>query len=285
MNLLQYRYFLIVEKHRSISKAAEELFITQPALSKQIRQFEQRIGAMLFDRKNSFELTEAGKIVKKYAEKIFADIDEMNATLAYLKSNTENNIILNVHSASKIIFELIDEFISKHPAVSFQLIQNEYPDNANLTVFSTDKILKDSNENILLLSERIKVALPASHPLTEKKEITLSDLDNEPFIFLTKDSNLRNIIDNILYSKRFISKIVFESNNPQVVQAMIEKGIGLSFIPECSWKLTTSNIELRDISGETMIRNIYLQINNPNSCTKLERKFIEFLVANFSCIK
>lgn len=282
MNLLQLQYFLTVAKHNSVSKAANELFITQPALSKQIIQLEHSLNCTLFDRKNSFKLTPEGEIVKFHTLNVFDEINQMEKSLLKIQDATDSTITINILSASNIVLKIIDDFVKKFPDVNFKIIQSKLKDSSYITVFSTDKKIRRKTNTKLLLEEKIKVALPINHELANKKCIDLSELNDEPFILLTKDSNLRSIVDDFLEFKSFHPRVVFESNNPQVVQKMVEKGRGLTFIPEFTWNNIQSNLILLDISNFKMFRYIYLQIDDPSKLTFIDNVFINYLLNNFT---
>lgn len=239
MELLQLKYFQKVAKLEHMTKAAEELRIAQPALSKTISLLEKNLGVLLFDRTGKYiKLNSNGKAFLKKVDIALMALEDGQRELNNLKGEVLGEVRLLVLVASHMIPEILTEFEKRCPNISFKLIQH-LPD-WNTTIdfdlcISSAPISMPNIESITLLSEEILLAVPESHPLAAKTSISLKEVENESFISLKPGTNLRELTDRFCHNAGFNPNVVFESDDPATVRGLIKAGLGLAFIPEISW--------------------------------------------------
>lgn len=286
MNLLLLRQFITVADLGSITKAAEELFISQPALSKAIKTLETYYECSLFERKGrSIELNSNGKILYKYACEILSALENAESEIKENKQNEENSISISIFSSSKIFPSLMAKFSEENPKATFKINQNyHFGDNSTFTIFSSsEKIVEDGNI-IPLLTEKIMLCVPDSHPLADREIVSVKDIKDQDFIELSEGTDLRRITNSLKSKYKIEYNIACESDNPQLVREMIVLGIGLSFVPEKTWKIDMRNLRMVDIKEKGFVRHIYLKIQENKYISKLESKFVKFLIEEYRCL-
>lgn len=244
MELLQLKYFQKVAKLQHMTKAAEELRIAQPSLSKTISSLEKELGTKLFDRKGKYiELNSQGKIFLKKVDIALMALDDGKHQIDDLKEKIIGHVKLVVLVASNTIPNILKEFAKKYPNITFKLTQH-LPDRITQLDFdlciSSYPISMSNLESQILLSEEIYVAVPKNHPLANKKSVSLKEVQYENFISLKKNSNLRDVTDLLCLNTGFSPNIIYESDDPSTVRELINSGLGVAFIPSITW---TKNID------------------------------------------
>ncbi|SHH50561.1 DNA-binding transcriptional regulator, LysR family [Anaerosphaera aminiphila DSM 21120] len=284
MNLLSLKYFITVAKYQSVTKASKELYISQPALSKHIKKIEDSLYCELFDRNNGdFKLNKYGKIVYKYAILISKLIHSMNLELKTLQNKEVKSVKILITSGSKLFSEIMQLFNKEHPKTLFTITQDTtFPEEAYIKIFSSDEILKANKHLTLLLEENIKIAVPITHHLANKSEVSIDELKDESFIELSEGHDLREITDKFCKENKFSPTISFECDNPQLLRELIQLEFGLSFMPEITWKGNTENIKLLSLSNQKIKRYLYMEISNENKLNYIEKQFTKFLIDYFS---
>ena len=147
MELIKLRYFYVVAKHQHVTKAAEEIHIAQPALTKAIKQLEEELETPLFYKKGrNIFLTEYGKYLQNKLDGIFAGLDGIQNELKAMKGERSRTVKLNVLAASTAVTSAVVAYKKKDPDVVFQLIQNEAETDCDVSVsinnadFAADKL-------------------------------------------------------------------------------------------------------------------------------------------------
>ncbi|MBP3433687.1 MAG: LysR family transcriptional regulator, partial [Clostridia bacterium] len=135
MELIKLRYFYVVAKHQHVTKAAEEIHIAQPALTKAIKQLEEELETPLFYKKGrNIFLTEYGKYLQNKLDGIFAGLDGIQNELKAMKGERSRTVKLNVLAASTAVTSAVVAYKKKDPDVVFQLIQNEAETDCDVSV-------------------------------------------------------------------------------------------------------------------------------------------------------
>lgn len=190
VELKQLKQLISFKKYRTLSKAAENLYISQPALSRSIQKLEKTLGVELFDRKkNKMVLNENGKTVIQYAEKILNLVDEMEEKIS--KNNQIQNNFSIGSCAPAPLWDMISLFARFYPE-KYILHKIE----SNLQLF--EKLENDSYQMVILSepvdrqeffcikykTEQLFLSVPLQHPLAKKKEIHFADItDNKMLLF------------------------------------------------------------------------------------------------------
>lgn len=238
MDLLQLKYFQVVAKHQHLTKAAHELNITQPALSKMIATLEKSLGYKLFDRKGrNIQLNKLGKSYLRTVEKVFQSLNEGKKELAYIDDKQNKLISISVTIPS-ILPELLGDFMKLRKGVCFRQHHASYErikkqiESGEIDVgISTFPVI---GENIVwspIIEEEIVLSVPLTHPLANSKKIRLKECENEPFIVSPSGYDFRDMTERFCREAGFSPNFAFEGDETGVTQELVEKGLGVAFLP------------------------------------------------------
>lgn len=278
MDILQLKYFLAAAEYEHMTKAAQSLHIAQPALSQSIKHLERELEVSLFERKNrSIRLNASGKLLQSELRPIIDTLESLPGRLKQIDKEASHTIQLNILAASALITQSIISFKKLYPEVSFRLLQDmdEKDFDVCISCAGSKKIPKDS---ILLIREKILLAVPNVSEYASSEYISLKQVDKEGFISFSGAKPFRVICDDYCKQVGFKPKIIFESDNQECIKNLIESNLGVAFWPEYSWgKLASNNSVLIKIQEPECSRTIYA-IKNQNSInSKYANSFLEHL--------
>ena len=252
MNFQNLEYFQAVARDNNITKAAEQLGITQQALSNQISRMEEELGCKLFNRKHGFELTSAGKEMLKSSTRILDIYNQTQLVMNDISENKRGELKLGVtHTRGQVILPtLLPDFVSKYPNVSLSLTEGstrlleeslERGDIDLLIGFkpfmSADAVTTD------LIKENMYIAAPKTllkehfgpdynKVLDEyKKNPDLSIFKDLPFILLLNNDCIRTTVDYEFKNAAIDPYVRLETQNVQTAFVLAAEGLGLTVIP------------------------------------------------------
>lgn len=282
MELNNLRYFYEAAKCGHITKAAENMHIAQPALTKSIKALEDELNIKLFYKAGrGVKLSEYGEFLKEKIEPIIDELDVLPVAIKNFTDLNENTVSINVLAASTITTDIIIKFKKIYPNVMFKMIRKENETNADIEILTNAKNY-DSFVNVkkrALIEEKIHVAVPIESPLAKKEKIELIELKSSEFIALSGSRRFRPLCDAYCEYAGFKPRVTFESDSLIAVKNLIAAGVGVAFWPEFSWgKITHKNIKLLDIVKPDMKREIILYLTSRKN-SGISEKFFDFLVA------
>ncbi len=287
MELLQLYYFKKVAELQHMSHAASQLHLTQPTLSKTISNLEEDLHVKLFDRigKNII-LNQNGKILLKYTDRILAAVSDAKAEIADYNENYSTAVtLLSMHAVTKILPNMLVKFHQLHPEIKFEIDQynNRGNNEEDYDIMLDSSLVKnDGPYTKTLLREKILLVIPKGHPLLEKSHIYLKDIAEESFIMLPKKSTLHKIIVSSFHDIGFYPNIIFETNNPSTISALIQSGMGISLLPAITWEDIGENaIEFRPIEDFPLYRYITLSWRRNGYLSKAADLFKNFIIEYF----
>ncbi len=229
-----------VVKQRSFSKAAEELFISQPAVTKHIKGLEQRVGLGLIQRGGGgFSLTEAGKILFKATQKITNDLREIESYLSRLKEQHHGLLrIGTTESYSRCLMpRLLSGFQALFPSISISLdVGNSEEIEKSLTAYRNDLALiavtgvSSKFESIPFLREELVLITSPSHPLAGQKKVSLKEIEGYPFIIRAKGSTTRKIILQAFAELGIQPSMLIEAGSSEFIKQWVSSNKGISII-------------------------------------------------------
>ena len=229
-----------VAKHRSFSKAAEGLFISQPAVTKHIKELERRVGMGLIQRrKGGFSLTEAGKIIFRYSHKISSHLMEMENVLGSLQKDHRGLLkIGTTESYSRCLMpRLLSGFQAAHPAFKIALdVGNSDEIERNLLVYKNDLGLigltrtSSKLEAIPFLKEPLVLIVSPNHSLAKRKVVSLRELEGYPFIIRAKGSTTRRIVLQAFKDLEIRPSLLMEAGSSEFIKQWVSEGKGVSII-------------------------------------------------------
>lgn len=242
MEWVQIIYFQAVAKAQHITRAAEQLSISQPALSRSIAKLEDELGVQLFDRKGrNIYLNRYGEIFLKHVEQSIRQI-EIGKQEIWDEIHPDHGIISLSFIPSlgiSVVPELIGAYHKKNPNVKFQLHQASNREivhqlKSREIDLALITLLREEKEVIWqpLLTEELFLIVSIDHPLADYNEIDLNLVENEPFISFKEVNELRAIINHLCQQAGFSPNIVFEGEDIGTVSGLVGAKLGVSIVPD-----------------------------------------------------
>jgi DNA-binding transcriptional LysR family regulator len=240
---ISFSSFLVfheVAKFKSFSRAAEELFVSQPAVSKHIRQLEQKLGMGLIRRgRGGFDLTEAGEILFKQTHKICNNLQEIESVLDHLKKDHHGLLkIGTTESYSKCLMpKLLSGFQTSYPSIKITLeVGNSEEIEKGLLDYKNDigliGLAKASSkfESVPFLKEELVLIVSPDHPLGKRKAVSLKEIEGYPFIIRAKGSTTRRILFHAYEEFDIHPSLLIEAGSSEFIKQWVSEGKGVSVI-------------------------------------------------------
>jgi len=297
--LQQLRILKAVATEKNFTKAAEILYLSQPALSKQIKKLEKDLGVLLLNRENNkISLTENGKIFLQYSERILALCEESCRALIDLKNGERGNLVVGASQTigTYLMPKIVALFAQNYPQIdlriqvnSTRIISKSVLDREIDIAIVGGEIpdeLKRSLNVEKFVEDEFSLIIPKFHPFAKKKEITKEDLYHLNFITLNSNSTIRKFIDNILAQNQIEIdqlKIIMQLNSIEAIKTVVSLGLGAAFVSSAAIKkeMELKTIEILKIENINITRTLSI-ISNPE-CYK--SKAFEFFYHDLSKLK
>lgn len=282
MELLQLRYFCTAARLCNITQAAAYHNIPQPAMSKTISRLERELGVKLFERsKNKIALTPSGE--KFYAEvrDSLLNLDIAVQDIAEESQELSGEIRLIVHQNRAGLIDCISEFHKLYPKVTFRVFHEA--DNANGQYdmcISSVPPSTDDDIRTLLVEEELRIALWADHPLAQQKEIYLSQLTEEDFVFISL--NIYNIFRPYCDKYGFRPKVVAITDDMYCIEKYVLKQVGITVAPVVAWySFFQDGGLLLPIAGDDPKRSTYIFTSSHRLMSIAAQRFHKYLQEYF----
>lgn len=294
INLELYKVFYYVAKNESISRAANELSISQPAISKSVKTLEEQINTNLFIRKrDGVELTEAGEtIYKKIKDAIELIISAEND----LKSLTNmDSGVINIGASKTILHEFLMPYIKE--------FHNKYP-KVNIRIFTdkTSEVIKKAKMGLVdVIFTNLPYTLPAefeeyklmelhdclvaneSFSYLKNKKISNKDLENLPLLILTKGATTRIRLDDYCTENKINLKPEMEFGSNTLIKEFSEAGFGIGMLTREHVEKEIESGELFELDIKLPLKEKYLgMIYDTNNKSLVSKNFIKFIKNNIS---
>jgi DNA-binding transcriptional LysR family regulator len=241
MELHQLRGFLTVARLGSFTRAAEELYLTQPALSLQIKALEESLGESVFERKGrTLLLTPAGRLLLERAEQILGLIEQTNEEINALKGLEQGHLSIGTNDSNclYILPDLVQQFRQQFPNVELSLTNSHSSQVAawvsnGMVEFGlvTLPILDPQLETWPLFDREDVLICHPDHPLCEQSTVTPKELVQYPLLLLDKGSVSRITLDQTLAQADLTPKTVMQVGSIEVIKRYVEIGLGVSIVP------------------------------------------------------
>ena len=262
MEFTQIRYFLEVARSQHITRSAERLHVAQPALTKAIHHLEAELGVPLFLPKGrNIVLSEYGRFLEKQLRPLLAELDAIPAQLRAMAHTENRTVRLNVLAASQLVTDAVIAYNRAHTGepLSFRLTQNAGSRLYDICVTTSlfHPAPPDRQGQEFAVTERIFLAVPATHRLAQQESVRLADAAEEGFISLMGSRQFRWICDRLCRQSGFAPNIIFESDSPATVKNMIAARMGVGFWPEYTWgRLDSDQVRLLPITEPLCQRDL-----------------------------
>lgn len=286
-----YKYFLAVAKVLHFRKAAEQLYISQPGLSRQIKQMEESLGIKLFERHNrKVELTQAGEYLQKELLTNFKQLDDILNHAKLLSDGIDGNLKLGyVGSAmQKLIPELLLKFKDTNPNVLINLteidnrrqIQALLNQEIDIGFVRMERVPKGL-EIHPAMEETFSLVLPENHEIDSSGFERLSQFKDEHFILFdaSYSESYYEKVMQIFDDSGFVPNISHSTVNASSIYRLVENNLGIAIVPtslKYGYNLKIKFVELTDIPQRTTLKIVWKSTNaNP-----VLKNFIDIIFHN-----
>ncbi|HLR52394.1 MAG TPA: LysR substrate-binding domain-containing protein [Candidatus Avamphibacillus sp.] len=241
MELRQLEYFMTVCKTLHFTQAAEELYISQPSLSQQIKKLEFEVGTPLFDRiGKKTALTEAGKILLAHSQRIFHELEQAEAAIRDLNGLERGNLTLGalLTCVNYLLPPAIVKFKQLYPNIELSVlglkaseIHEKLHENELDLGIAFLPIIDEDLESIPLFTEELSLAVPLNHPFANRKEVEMEELKDAQMILLPESYFLRKLIDTYCLEIGLTLKPTLEMTTMESLIQMVSEGVGVTILP------------------------------------------------------
>jgi LysR family hydrogen peroxide-inducible transcriptional activator len=259
VELDQLRYFLQVARRGNFTRAAEDLMISQPALSRSIQKLEEELGQPVFERKTrSVSLTDTGTLLQARAQQVFAILEDTKAEITDDGKSGRVRVGAIPTIAPYFLPEVLRRFSAAFPKATVVVQEN-----------TTDVLLRSCTQGEIdlaiialpvptkyleveiLFEEELLLVLPPDHPLADKSKIRLSDVEPFPFVLLDEAHCLSANIVSFCRQRSFQPVTVERTSQLTMVQELVSLSHGVSMIPAMAQRCDQSD------------RRVYRSLSNP----------------------
>jgi DNA-binding transcriptional LysR family regulator len=269
ITLRQLKVFAAVAKHTSFARAAEELHLTQPAISMQIKELEGAVKLPLFERAGrTVRLTMPGEYLLVYARRMLATLKEAGDALAKLRGVQGGRMTIGmVSTAEYFLPRLVARFRSQHPAVEMrlavgnreQLSRMLHDNEVDLAVMGRPPRELDTRAEPFAAHPLGVIAAP-EHPLAGRREIAPKTLDGEPFIVREPGSGTRAAMEGFFKENRVVPTPTMQMTSNETIKQAVIAGMGLAFVSlhTVALELSVGQLVLLDVAGLPLVRRWHI---------------------------
>ena len=286
VNLELYRIFYTVAKYQHMTKASEELHISQPAISQAIKKLEDQLNGTLFIRSNKgMQLTEEGKMFYDYVKGALELINNAEREFTSFKDLSKGEIKIGISTTltKLLLTDVIAKFHTDYPNINI-IINNDLTSNLinNLKLGKLDFVIfnesniKETNLNLKKVKE-LKQGFVYNPQYYNDNIKNFNDLNNYPLILQKEESNSRKLIDSIALSKNVKLIPKMEVVSQELITEFTNIGLGIGFVIIPLAKRNFPDLKELNINKEIPNLNVYLATNKNINLTFASKTFISYL--------
>lgn len=240
MQIGQLEAFVEVARQGSISRAAEVLYLTQPTVTERLHALEEVVNEKLFTRvKYGVTLTDAGKTLLPYAERILHNMAEARSAIENLQQATQGDLYLGAASFISLYLlpDLLERFTARYPGVRILVRTGHSEDILDMVLRDEVQIgltlrLKHRDiETKKLYDDEFILVVPPSHPFSRLPRVTMEDVAREGVVSFDRTTNYYKLVNAIFVNSGLAPKGRLEMDNVETAKKMVEKGLGISLLP------------------------------------------------------
>lgn len=289
LTLRQLQIFVVAARHLSYARAAEELHLTPPAVSMQLKQLEDNVGLPLFERMGrGVALTGAGELLVHHALRILGEIKDAEASLQALAGAETGQISVGLVSTAKYFMpRLLAKFAQAHPGIDVQFsvgnreaLLQKLQDNAiDLAIMGRIPVEIDAHGEPMARHPYILVA-PADHPLRTARRFELHELRKETFLLREEGSGSRRVAEEMFKNHLFTPTRTISMGSNETIKQAVMAGMGISLLSlhTLPLELKTGEVSLLDVVGTPIERTWYVVHMNAKRLMPACMNFRNFLL-------
>jgi len=293
ITIQQMESLIYLVEEGSFSRAAKRVFLTQPSLTKHIKNLEEAVNARIVNRENmGISLTPEGKILYDYSRRILKLRDEAKQKILRIKENESGNIFISASTipATYILPQLLNKFKKLFPDIRSYIQANDSEETLGM-ILNNQAEIGFIGKNTLnkrlnvkpLWKDEIVLAVPVQHRWRKKDYVTLDEVSKEPFIIREMGSGTREILEEYLLKNNYKSlskfNIVCEMGSSEAVKEAIIANLGASILSIHAIKRelkqgTLINVPIKDCDIQ---RYFYLIYKKQFSLMPYHKLFLKFV--------
>ncbi|MFE3449285.1 LysR family transcriptional regulator [Nonomuraea sp. NPDC059194] len=277
MELRQLEYFVAVAEERNFTRAAERVHISQSGVSAQIRQLERELGAELFDRSaRSATLTVAGKAALQHARAALAAAEAVAQAVGEVTDLIRGRLTVGMVIGCTVtpLFEALAAFRRAHPGVEISLLEDNsdrlieavHAGTVDLALVGTATATPDGLDALTIISERLVVAVPAGHPLTDLPRVTLRDLSAHPIVCMPPGTGLRTVFDQACAAQGLQPMIALQASAADAIADLAARGLGVAVLSEsmaAHYRDRLTALVISDVETPALLALVWKSTHNP----------------------
>ena len=287
--LHQLKVFEAVARNSSFTRAAEELFLTQPTVSMQVKQLSKTVGMPLFEQVGKkLYLTESGKELFATCQDIFERMERFEMAIANIKGLKQGALRISaVTTAKYVIPRILGPFCNRYPGidVSLTVMNHQYvleglSSNRN-DLYIVSNVPEDLDvQSKLFIENPLVVLAPKTHPLVGEKNISLERLAQEPFIMREPGSETRRAAQGLFDSHGIKLKVRLDLGSNEAIKQAIAGGMGLSVLSKHTMALEglTNQLAILDVVEFPIARNWYVIYPSGKQLSTIAQEFLDYLL-------
>jgi DNA-binding transcriptional LysR family regulator len=290
MELFQLRSLLAVEKAGSITRAAEALHLTQPAVTQQLQSLERELGVKLTERtRRGVRLTEAGLALREQAQQALARLEEGRQRVADLRTGAAGRLTLGA-GVTTSVFHLprwLGTFRRAYPNVEIVVRTGRSREIAALVVereldlgFVTSPVEHPELAVRALHEEEIVFVAPPDHPLAQVRRLRAAHLADAPLILFSVGSGFRDYMDRALSDAGIAPHVRMETDSFEALKSFVAAGLGVSFLPSSALRaeVKEGRLRRRRVEGLSPLLRVTSVVHHTNRyLSAAARGFLEAL--------
>jgi DNA-binding transcriptional LysR family regulator len=289
INLNQLRVFYEAARAGSFTIAARNLFITQPAVTAQVKTFENQCNLRFFKKKGRrLHLTDEGKSLYEYARKIFEFEKEVENVLEEMRKLKRGILRLGTSKAYARYFMpfLISRFREAYPSIKVYLDEGSSLDMVGslLGLKNEVAVIARVEDNpavtfIPLSQEELVLILAPGHRLSNKKSVSPQELLEEPMIMKEIGSGTRKQVSDLFSRRRLVPNVLMETSNTEFIKQLVQRGDGISFVVReaVAAELKDKKLATVPLEGEQMSLDVSIAYLKHQYLSPPARAFVEML--------
>lgn len=285
MDLRQLKFFLGVAACESFTKAATKLHIAQPALSIAIKNLEEELDVLLFNRRDrKISLTAEGEALFQHAQGILQGVAAAKQEIADLRGLLKGEVRVGLTPMLSSFFfpKIISSFKLSHPALKIAIsgdsawsIQRKI-ESGELDIGVIAGEVPAGLDSHHLLREEIVACVYPGHPFAGRKKVALRELFGEPLIHYQEGYHLRELIDELCAREGITPAVVAESNLYSLIRSLVREKLGLAFFLKM---VVARDSEVAAISSDPpLFMDLYIAWKKNSYLSRANRAFVDFLI-------
>jgi DNA-binding transcriptional LysR family regulator len=294
VELAQLEAFLQVAHHRSFSRAAESLFLTQPSVTARIQSLEREIGDRLFERTGrSVTLTDSGRAFLPHAQRALTAVQEGTDAIEAVRHGEVGSIRVGASSsiATYVLPGVFKRFREARPRIHIHLSTGNSEEiieqllSSELHVAVTRLTQHPEIDSLHLYNDDLALVVAPNHPFASRGRVTVAEAGKEPFLFFERSSSYHGLIYSLFLRAGVVPESAMELDSIESTKHMVEAGLGVAILPEATVERdiqrgALARVEIRDMEQPAQ-RDVGIHVARNRALPAPLREFLRLVTEEY----